>query len=604
MAIISQTTGLDQVYGTNFDARLERADANTIQLVGVEGTSKRCWVRDIALPIYDALTLDTDSASEFIITGTTTVAKGGALSSLTDNDYNNYGLHYVYLCNNNDCWMFDSYDRRGKLIISAEAPDEEGGYLSSYGDGANCRHVGWVALNSSRQFDSDLCLASMFNPVVPNYRREGSTNSNVSMTVGTEITSENCEIRVIVPKDYLLKIDAIAWARNQSSTGGAFNAKIRANQSDIYTEAEWYHAASGLFYYGYIRPKYSFSSNETQVNFIDLRIVWSSGGAPQHNPAKNYLSVTRFPPTQNNGFTRQFTQEYEAIARTTNGGRLERVDDTTLEWQPYQHGSIGLFNGLNWEVVTPDSNPSAANTTTDLDSTTLTYDTNYDVFLKYESATSASLQFKAWTNDTTRAVSLTRFEGVYVQSDTAEGRKLRWLGTVRLRNDSGAKFTDSSSQRFVMNHYYKIEKILGVQNPHGSDADDTGVGSSWESWYTNGDLYKIEFMADGEQEVMLNARGLRADYNSGGSQGVCSIGIDSKSPITGATIEGVYLSNVAGANASSLLQSLYMDTPVAGYHYAYPLARESAGSALRFVYRLTGGSNDRVLAHFYGNIKC
>jgi len=144
------------------DAVLERTDVNTVQLAGKSGTSKLVWVNGSSVDCSTTKTLDTDSESEYVITGTTTVAKGTALNSYTGGNYNNYGLHYLYLCNNDACWNFSGYDRRNQLIMSAEAPTS-GGYLAASGDGVNARHVGWIILNSSRQMLEPYYLASTYN---------------------------------------------------------------------------------------------------------------------------------------------------------------------------------------------------------------------------------------------------------------------------------------------------------------------------------------------------------------------------------------------------------------------------------------------------------
>lgn len=470
MSIITQSTGLDTVFGQNFDARLERIDANTIQLVGVEGSSKRCWVRDRAIPIYDPLTIDTDSASEYIITGSGTVAKGGALSSLTDNDYNNYGLHYVYLCNDADCWNFTDYDRRRQLIISATPPIEEGGYLHDWGDGANARHVGWIALDSSRQFEGDHMLFSVFNDTVKvvHFSGDGGSTTATTSWVWADNTVDGGGVprnrNILIPRNRRFIITVHGPIRNDSNKWAGYRL-----YSDTYavTARCKVNASS----HGHQTPygKDAFVSSLDRVENFKTQVgCYSGGNAYADDVAEPTCEITFYPTLQNNGFTRQFTQEYEAIARTTNGGRMERVSDTTLEWQPHLHGSIGLYNGLNWEVVTPVNNPSASNTATTISGGALAVDTNYDVYLTYASAASATLEFQEWAGATSRYQDPVRFEGVYVYEDNEAGRKKRWLGIVRMDDDSGAKFKDERQKRFVCNSYNTTPKTVSTYNTNST----------------------------------------------------------------------------------------------------------------------------------------
>lgn len=214
------------------DVYLERSDSNTVSLGGVSGTSKLLWVADIAVDCSTPKTLDTDGAGEYVITGTTTVAKGGALSTLTTNDYNNYGIHYLYLCNQNSCWEFSGYDRKGQLIISAESPTEAGGYLASSGDGANARHVGWVILDSSRTMIEDYYLASAFNQPITLMLLSGDCQTGHSSSLGEGELSWVDNETAGDPRnsDYLLIPDG--WTIQCTTRAIAYNST--ANKSCYY----------------------------------------------------------------------------------------------------------------------------------------------------------------------------------------------------------------------------------------------------------------------------------------------------------------------------------------------------------------------------------
>ena len=163
------------------------------------------------------------------------------------------------------------------------------------------------------------------------------------------------------------------------------------------------------------------------------------------------------------------------IARTINGGRLERVSDTELQWQPDQNGSIGLYNGTSWEIITPVINPSAANDATTISGSSLSSDTNYDVFAT-PSGSTFNLEFQEWAGDTVRYQDPVRFEGVYIYEDNEEGHKKRWLGAIRLNNSS--YFADDEYQRFIVNYYNSKIKIC------------EGYASSSPYWDYNTSAYR------------------------------------------------------------------------------------------------------------------
>lgn len=606
MSIISQSIGIDTVFGTNADVRLEMTATSGVQFVGVPGTSKRIWVRDIAIPVYNTITLEPDSASEYVITGSGTVAKGGALSSLTDNDYNNYGLHYVYFCNDNDCWNFTDYDRRRQLIISATPPIEEGGYLHDWGDGANARHVGWIALNSSRRLEHALCIASMFNDV-PNteFCPEGGSSWQ-DLTLDIENTFGHGTRYALIPANWFITVRGDHRIQNQDTdscnftTSLYFDSTVKKDlavsltrNTSISLPERWVESIH-----------YSEKFTTTQCPLI--KIVCEPTGAsstPQYNDSDGtWMSIVRTPPSQPAAFTRQFTQEYEAIARTVNGGRIEYVSDTEIQWQPYINGSIGLYNGLNWEIVTPATTPSAANTATTISGGALAVDTNYDVFATYVSSTELELEFQEWATASGRYQDITSFEGIKVYADTAEGRMKRWLGTIRMDDDSGAKFKDNNTMRFISNYYNRINKGLVAysEDLYSSDTYDSSMSSSWEAWNNNSDDWKLEAVFLGIDTIDLQCE-VTGFSDTSGEYVSISIAIDSKTSRSSNAS-----SNSVGGDTIALrvpLVSYYSALVPMGYHYFVPLQR-ATGTGNQNIYFWREQSDWIIHAQFGGNIKC
>jgi hypothetical protein len=156
------------------------------------------------------------------------------------------------------------------------------------------------------------------------------------------------------------------------------------------------------------------------------------------------------------------------------GGRLEKASATSLQWLPYYYNNIGLYDGANWVVVTPSSTPSLANTANDLDSAALAINSNYDIYAEYSSLTAFNLVAKKWTNDTTRAVTPARFDGVLCyDNSTTNGKKRRFLGSIRMLSSSGAKFEDTSNLRFISNYYNRVPKEVTGSNSTSSWTYDT-----------------------------------------------------------------------------------------------------------------------------------
>ncbi len=88
--------------------------------------------------------------------------------------------------------------------------------------------------------------------------------------------------------------------------------------------------------------------------------------------------------------------------RSQNDGRIEAFTANQLTWTGFQ---IGLYDSANsvWKLVKPASAPTLANNADPLGSPTiLTAGKNYDIFLEYVSATSATLVAAEWATDTAR----------------------------------------------------------------------------------------------------------------------------------------------------------------------------------------------------------
>ena len=155
----------------------------------------------------------------------------------------------------------------------------------------------------------------------------------------------------------------------------------------------------------------------------------------------------------------QLAELESGLIRTLQGGRIDRISDSVLEWQPHKHGTVGLWNGNLWLPITPTVNPQLLTSDLDIDGAALTADTNYDIFAEYYDEDTFKLVAKVWTGDNSHTVP--RFNGVLVEDEDSDGYKRRYLGAVRL-NSSG-NFEDDQRRRFVVNWDHWVVKQVRVR---------------------------------------------------------------------------------------------------------------------------------------------
>jgi len=175
-----------------------------------------------------------------------------------------------------------------------------------------------------------------------------------------------------------------------------------------------------------------------------------------------------------------------AAIRTQQGGRIATYNATSsgtsteLRWQPYVHGNIALWNGKTWTIITPDYIP-AYNTSLDTTGQALAADTNYDVYVKYQTSTSGSLELVKWAGDNSRGYSgPNRTDGgVFVYDNSATGKTMRYVGAVRVIQVLSTKyFIDGRYQRFVVNWDHLITSAVNASNSGGSTWVINTSGSS------------------------------------------------------------------------------------------------------------------------------
>ena len=205
------------------------------------------------------------------------------------------------------------------------------------------------------------------------------------------------------------------------------------------------------------------------------------------------------------------------------GGRMDLAavnPATNLQWTFLTSNQIRLFN-TSWELVKLAAQPTLANTDVDLAGTALAVNKIYDVFAEYGTATALANTNKlsvsrwlvatagastrnaayaagttyaigdrvtyggndwvkistaaagttpvagaAWTDNGTSVVGdfagLYQHEGVWVQANSAAGKKRRWLGVIYL--SAAGTFLDDVNNRFVSNYYNRRNNPVRTNN--------------------------------------------------------------------------------------------------------------------------------------------
>jgi len=291
--------------------------------------------------------------------------------------------------------------------------------------------------------------------------------------------------------------------------------------------------------------------------------------------------------------------QLSAFARSMVGGRLDIYNITSsgtgtqLYWNSVISSDIGLYNGTIWEYVTPSGSIYLNSNSTTISGATMSGGINYDVFAEYFSSNNFNLVIQEWASSTGRYTSLSTFEGVYVYDLSTQGKKRRYLGTVRRRSTYNLEFVDSPNQRLLMNYYNKLSKNFNVM-PLTAFTTQTISVTSWQSWVNDGELFKVEFLSDGINIIKLDG------YISGEPGTMCAWGIDSK---TVATNDSFAIQDW-GAGGQGMITE-YRGFPSAGYHYAYPLIkkRSDKGNFTMF-WCEPEGSYFRARAQVLGDILC
>lgn len=247
----------------------------------------------------------------------------------------------------------------------------------------------------------------------------------------------------------------------------------------------------------------------------------------------------------------------------------DQTAKTVVYFTPYNGNTIGLYDGSEWDLFSFSE--------LSLSLSGYAANTNYDIFI-YNNSGTLTLESSAWTNDTTRATSLTAQDSIYVKTGAINRR---YLGTIRTTSSTG-QCEDSVTKRFVWNYYNREERLLR-KYIYGSW---TYATAAWRVFAgASASTYSVDVVTGLSQDSIFLKAGLLYTIAVTTST-IYYIAVAQDSSINiidiGNTNNAVERVQSVSANQTQLVSELDHIVPL-GYHYYYPVEyRETGGTPTLF----------------------
>lgn len=253
---------------------------------------------------------------------------------------------------------------------------------------------------------------------------------------------------------------------------------------------------------------------------------------------------------------------------------------TTIYCAPYNGNRIALYSGSAWNIRTSAEFSLALGT--------LTANIPYDVFC-YDNAGTPTLEFLAWTNDTTRATALTYQDGIL--SKTGDTTR-RYMGSFR--TISTTQTCDAIGARYLFNQDNRVLRTCR-QTTLETAASWTYTTATWRQANANTNNQFNVLIGWADTEITAN---VQATANNGTQAGVgAGIGIDSTT-VNSATIWGA-LTGTAGGSVSVL--GVYRGYPAVGKHtYAWLEISEAVSTTTWYGQSASGFYQAGISGEFHG----
>lgn len=239
------------------------------------------------------------------------------------------------------------------------------------------------------------------------------------------------------------------------------------------------------------------------------------------------------------------------------------VGATTIYATPYNGNLISLYDGTNWNTRGPPEFSLALGT--------LISGRPYDIFC-YDDSGTPTLEFLAWTDDTTRATAITYQDGVKVKSGDATRR---YLGVFYTTSTTTTESSETS--RYLQNENNQVPlKLYRVE----TTTQWTYNGAFRQ--FNNNTANQVNFVSGSVETLVTVQLHCRRWNSQAGVTTVSAIGLDSTStPIDGTSSRSYFDST--GANYSMTSQAWYIGYLGVGKHYFSLLEFSNAGGTTTWV---------------------
>lgn len=220
---------------------------------------------------------------------------------------------------------------------------------------------------------------------------------------------------------------------------------------------------------------------------------------------------------------------------------------TTIYCTPYKSNQISLYTGSAW--VTRSSAEFS------LALGTLSSGKPYDVFC-YDNAGTPTLEFLAWTNDTTRATALAYQDGVLCKTGALTRR---YLGTFYTTATTTTE--DSAVKRYLWNYYNRAVRMLRRAEPTASWT----YGTQAFRQANNNAANQVEFVRGVSEDAVSLAISQSGSGTTAGMSAVVTIGLDSATTEDPSVNRA--LMSTTGAGYYVPYSARYVGLPSAGRHF-------------------------------------